>query len=171
MKKSQLFSVDAAIAITTFILILMSSAWAWDSVRTRIYLSEQRSDMEFVAGSAISVLVEKPGEPDNWHKLPVFDENSISSLGLTDGVPWVLDIGKAARLEELSSDDDMYAKMKLMLGLMGYDFFLNITNYQDQQSYEIGRIPDGAAKEVVVLHRTMASDKWAKVVFKVWGRN
>lgn len=171
MKNSQIFSVDAIIAMSAFILILVSSAWAWDSVRSRIYLSEQRNDMEFVAASAISVLIEKPGDPDNWHKLATFDESSISSLGLTNGVPWVLDTDKAAKLEELSADDSDYVRMKEILGIKGpgYEFFLNITIYENGfgQSYEIGRNPV-AAKEVVVLQRTMASERWAKVVFKVW---
>ncbi|MGM5485485.1 MAG: hypothetical protein ACQEP1_06470, partial [Nanobdellota archaeon] len=59
--KGQLFSSDLVLAVLIFIIIIISSAWIWDTTKERIYLTESRNEMEFLSGNTVSVLVNTVG--------------------------------------------------------------------------------------------------------------
>lgn len=170
--KSQIFSVDMIISLGIFVIILIASAWAWDSARERIYLNEQRNDLEMVARNAASSLLETNGNPSDWYNMADFNENTASSIGLAKNIPFFLDMKKVLKLQDLCSLNCTAVKNILGIKGPGYELFINITGYSNGafgQSYEIGLKPDSSAEDTVVIERTAADDvQWSKVVVIIW---
>lgn len=176
--KAQIFALDAAIGITVFIVILLSSVWAWDTAREKISLIEARNDLELVARTSASVLMQSPGNPANWDNYTVSDFNTtnIYALGLVKNRQWAIDKNKTIRLMELNSTK--YSDIRSILGIKGpgYHFFLNVslfnrtTNSFQKLAY-VGIRANTTADNVVNIERIgwLRNDKnWVRINMQVW---
>ena len=160
------------IALGVFVVILIASASAWDNAHERIYLAEQRNDLEAIARNAMSSLILTTGSPADWYLLSTenFNEINIKSIGLADSIPYKL---KSEKIQALK-DPNKYTTIKKILGIIGpgYEFFLEINAYdgvQFSETNQIGLVPDGTAQEVVVVERGAAyGTKWAVIRLRVW---
>ncbi len=159
------------IALGIFVFILIVSASVWDNSRQRIYLAEQRNDLELIARNAMSSLILTPGEPVEWQNLATgdFNEINVKSIGLINGSAYRLNKDKIKYL----TDPNVYGAAKRILGVMGpgYEFFLEIKAYDGTQFTENsqGGIAPDMATDVVVVERGAAyGSKWAVVRLRVW---
>lgn len=192
--KAQIFSADMAIAIVTFLVILIASMWLWDYSMEKIELTESRNDLEFISKNVLTVLVETPGNPSNWTDTSEadFNENNIYSLGLAKSYSQnnldiarkgksagltinnylVLDENKIQRLDVLNPQK--YSTIKRILGILGpdYEFQLiikvwNGTSYNTE--YETGSTPGSSVTDIVRTDRfALLNGNWANVVLKIW---
>ena len=193
-KKTQIFSMDITLAIVTFLIILISSIWITGYSSEKIDITERRNDLEFISKSALSALVETPGNPSGWDQLDEddFDENNIYSLGLamsysendldveeigkSPGLTvknyLVLDDAKIQRLKALESQK--YNVYKRIMGVLGpeYEFQLKINLWNGSSYhvvYEIGMVPGSNATNLVRTDRfALLNSTWTDVVLNLW---
>ncbi len=174
-EKGQLFSFDAVVAISIFILIMISCIWVWDYSREKVYLTVSRETLEISARGALSGLLETPGSPSNWHEdQSAFSEAGVNSLGLAGSRSWLLSIEKIQALQDwYSSENETY---KTLLGIKGYDFHMEFWKYDSgfppSPDYEVGNMPT-ATYNVVRLQRTALLNQggnsyWLKIIMEVW---
>ena len=194
MTKAQMFSLDAVIAASVFMVIIITSAWAWTYTQEKIDLTEKRNDLEIISKNALACLVETPGYPANWTNISEsdFNETNILSLGLArsfsiNGVDLdekrksaglsinnylVLDKNKITKLVELNSQK--YSTYKRILGILGPDYEFQLTiKVWDGSSYntnhEIGLAPTYTASNILRADRfALLNGNWTNVVLNVW---
>jgi hypothetical protein len=168
LSKAQLFTADTFIALSIFIVILISMAWSWNTVTERIAQQNTRIGMEIFAKNAMSLLVETLGSPTDWPAEQ--DINNIVSLGLANAYPSALASSKLLRLQELNSN---YTDVKRLLGLQGYGFHLQVyvyngTAYPETPSYDIGNASSGAGNVAILSRNALLDDEWAMLRLEVW---
>lgn len=173
--KAQLFSLDAVVAIGIFIIIMVSAMWIWDYSREKVYLTELREDLELAARTALSSLVETPGNPASWHNdQDSFNTTEVNSLGLSRGRPWVLLDDKVQSLQDWYPSDNQTCKE--LLGIQGYGYHLQMWKYNggfpEDPDYEAGSSPTGTYNVVRVQRLALlsegASTSWLKIVLELW---
>lgn len=175
-KKGQIFSFDVIIAVFVLIMILTSSVWLWDTAREKIYLAEERNNLELTARNAIYTLIQTVGDPPTWHQLNNVDTNetNIYSLGIGKNRPWFISEDKAIRLKDIN--DTKYQMIKKILTVRNNDFYLNISKYNNiNKKYEnfvlIGKSPPQSAEQIIRIERIGLSDvdkSWMKIIIYVW---
>jgi len=194
INKAQIFSIDAIIAIVSFLVILISAVWIWDYTKEKIELNERRNDLELISMNALAVLVETPGDPANWTGIQDddFNQTNVLSLGLARSYSasnvdvarkgksaglsinnyLVMDIAKIQRLYD--SNAQKYEMYKKILGILGpaYEFQLLINRWDGNNyvtEYEIGAAPNSTAANIVRADRyALLDNNRVNVVFKVW---
>ena len=167
MGKAQIFTLDMIVATGIFILVLLSTAALWDYSREKIRAEEMRNDLEIMARSALSALVETEGSPSDWAAQP-FTAADIQSLGLADEFL----VLNQTKISNLSSANYTIAKTLLGIPGPGYEFRLDIDTWNGTAyaaNHTIGLVPNTSATEVVNVERfTLLDDKWAIVEIKIW---
>lgn len=133
-RAGQIFSLDFLIAVIAFAGIIIASAVAWDYTARKTDSTEKINEMEIAAMNILSVLIETPGRPSNWSRLPVqdFSSSNVPSIGfaknITHGLDfdgsWIIDREK---LHYVNSST--YNTTKNIIGLQGYEFNLSLRIY------------------------------------------
>jgi len=118
-KKGQAISTDFIFSFAVFILFLLILVPLLSRIEGDVREQRLQELMERSIISASDMLVKTPGYPDNW------DKNNVSSIGLKTGDH--LDKNKIKNLMEMD-----YKKAKDNLGLSGFEFYMNITDYKNQ---------------------------------------
>jgi hypothetical protein len=193
-KQGQIFTVDAAIAVITFIVIIIASIGVWEYVVEKTYLNEVRNDLAAISRNAAAVLVETPGIPANWTSVSQSNFNStVTSLGLTasssingqdstlgssagfmNSNVLVLDSQKIEFLENFQLEN--YQRYKELLGILGpgYEFNLKISLWNGSAydiKSQIGHPPDISSVNVLQSTRLALLDgNWTRVQLQVWNR-
>lgn len=129
-KNSQLFSWDMVISAMIFIIIFLSIAMLWDDRSFSFEQQEEKKELRLYSEYAMEALLSSEGLPKDWHEDDI-NESKISSLGLKDGRYNHIDYEKAQALLEA---EDSYEKIKNLLGLAGYEFMLNITKHEGNET-------------------------------------
>lgn len=136
-RKSQVFSLDASIAVLSFIFIMTLFLWGWNMSITKISENHLSDDLNSIAIYASRSLVESGGNPGNWHSLSGadFTKDSISSLGLSSSVGYLSE-SKIAALQDLNATK--YSEIKSILGVLGpnYELYISFDKFDDV-SYEV----------------------------------
>ena len=149
MNKGQIISVDLIVSITIFVSIfaiaLLVSNRAIDQLKTSYEISLMSKRIQRIS----DVLVRTTGLPEDWN------ETNVISVGLAE-TENVLNYTKILRLKNM--DDN---KIRALLGLEEYNFFLNFTNitrgFFPEGSIFLGMKPTNA-KIVIPIERFVLID-------------
>lgn len=149
MNKGQIISVDLIVSITIFVSVftiaLLVSNRAIDQLKTSYEISLMNKKIQRIS----DVLVRTSGLPEDWN------ETNVISLGLAESEN-ILNYTKILRLKNM---DDY--KIKAILGLEGYNFFMNFTNITDgnfpEGSIFLGIVP-GNARTIIPIERVVLID-------------
>ncbi|MGM5483685.1 MAG: hypothetical protein ACQER9_02075 [Nanobdellota archaeon] len=176
-KKGQVISVDVAISLGVFMIILAVFFWGWNEA----YMNKENYEINYELMGLTERISEKllssGGFPENWHELDItdFTESNVSDIGLIDYGGFV-SYNKISALESLN--DSSYEDMKDMLGLSGndYEFELKVWIYDEGFSgnadFEIGFFDDKASisskseRFFVFSNKTKKEGKLSLRVFK-----
>ena len=193
MRKAQLFSMDIIFAIASFILILLTVAVVWDNSHEKIINTEARNDLELLSHRAFSLLLNSPGNPENWTTLQAADFNASNllslgiakscssnnldqiekakSCGITADSSLQLDSSKISYLD--TNDASLYSAYKTILGISGpnYEFLLQIRPFNGtgySAAYTIGSAPLNATNVVNMERFALLNNQWTLVNMQVW---
>ncbi len=162
-KRAQLFSSDALLAVTLFVIVLLASAWAGRQVQERITLATQRDALALEAKLVASQLAVSPGLPADWDGLAVANASSIQALGLGSwvGEYLALDPVKVSRLAALMNEN--YTTSRALLGVYQHDLrvLVKIWNGTDYGVTQSMGLQAGNATQVSVAMREMVLDAGA----------
>ncbi len=155
MKKGQISSIDALIAILIFVLVISAIRTIWlDNVNTT-YKNANYTEMSLSSQQAFDILTKTRGWPENW------EANTVFIIGLADK-PNVLSETKINIFESIP-----YADAKEMLSLQKYDFSFDINSINPSYNKHIGSSLDGNI--IVSLNkRVIYKGGEAIVTFKVF---
>jgi len=131
MKKGQVSSIDALLAILIFVLVLGSIRTIWVENITAADKSSSLTEINLSAQQALDVLTKTQGFPTNWNSDNVF------IIGLADK-PNVLSTSKVNAFESLS-----YESTKEKLSLQKYDYSFDINSTNPSYNKHIGASTDG----------------------------
>ncbi|PIZ56409.1 hypothetical protein COY28_00975, partial [Candidatus Woesearchaeota archaeon CG_4_10_14_0_2_um_filter_57_5] len=158
-----MFSSDALLAVTLFVIVLLASAWAGRQVQERITLATQRDALALEAKLVASQLAVSPGLPADWDGLAVANASSIQALGLGSwvGEYLALDPVKVSRLAALMNEN--YTTSRALLGVYQHDLrvLVKIWNGTDYGVTQSMGLQAGNATQVSVAMREMVLDAGA----------
>jgi hypothetical protein len=155
MKRGQVSSIDALIAILIFVLVLTSIRTIWmDNVHTA-EITASATEINLSAQQAFDVLTKTQGWPTNW------TTSNVSIIGLADK-PNVLSEQKVSAFESIS-----YNTAKNKLSLQKYEFSFDINSTNPSYNKHIGSSLDGNTT-VVLSKRVIYKGGEAIVTLKVF---
>ncbi|MEM3556122.1 MAG: hypothetical protein QXF56_05370 [Candidatus Micrarchaeia archaeon] len=127
MRKAQLFSQDIIFAIILALFLLSMWFVLRDRVLHSISTSNDRTLIDEAASNALSQLLETSGNPSNWNKLGIINDNTVWSIGLVSERN-VIDSEKLEKFVDLSNGDN-YTTIKRFIGLERESYEFNFTVY------------------------------------------
>lgn len=137
MNKGQIISVDLIVSVVIFISVfavcLLVSVRSLEELRDSYESSILNKKVQRIS----EILVRTQGLPQDWN------ETSATSIGLAES-EFILNYTKILRLKNMQA-----SRVRSLLGLGEYDFFVNITNLTRQSFPEgltIGSEPTDAKK-------------------------
>lgn len=176
MDKGQLFSVDAVVAASFIIFIILSTGITWGFSMSKVDEVESRNRINNKAYFASTALTQKPGKPFYWEEKGEnwFNSTNIEYLGLAKSRPRQLDPEKIQALEDWNNTK--YIEYKRLLNVEQYNLWIGIWEYNYSSSsfntepdYKAGIKPRNSSTEVVASQRMVTINrKWAKLVVKTW---
>ena len=174
-KAGQIFSLDFLIAVIAFAAILTASAVVWDYTAKKTGAAEKRNGLELAAMNTLSALIETPGNPSNWSRLPAqnFNPSNVFSLGFAKNITHGLDFGGSWILDrkKLSYiNSSTYNTTKNILGLAGYEFNLTLMDYNGTGfvfNYSVSGDFGNASNVVKHTRYAMIDGKKAEISLKV----
>lgn len=167
--RGQLFSFDFILAVSLIIFLLAVTFFVSDATANSINLRERQSELQDLAQSALSQLLESPGTPSNWH-LVEFSNANIKSIGLSSERNR-LDPNKTEeffRLANLNSGNYSLMRSILALDASGSNFSLSIYNASQFALYEISQKPGGMSTVISMQRLALLSGEPVVVNLKLW---
>jgi len=165
-RKGQLFTGDLAVAMFVFMVGLALAMVLWDDVTGELGGSEQRKEMESLAASTIENLVRTGGAPPDWNPYEVISPGLAAS-------DRVLSSEKISNFIDLLNGSRYYEN-RGVLGLGGYEFYLNITDaagdtisFAGKRAYA-GLKPDGATSSLTTTRTATLDGETVKLIFTIW---
>jgi len=157
-RKGQVFSTDVIIAFIIFAFIIISLFGTWNYAYQKVDDTSKRNDLEIVSRQFMTSLMEKPGQPSNWH----INSSETKSIGLISKQPNQI---SADKLEALN-----YTKLKQTSFKEKYDFLLEVYSYpfNETPDYSIGLEPTNTNEIVVVNRIGLINNQYSKFIFKGW---
>ncbi|MFW6047356.1 MAG: hypothetical protein ACOCP4_06200, partial [Candidatus Woesearchaeota archaeon] len=176
-KKGQVISVDIAIALGIFMVILAVFFWAWNETYINKGRYEENNELSRSNKRITNMLLNTKGFPEYWHNMSNddFNKENVSSLGLVD-YNNLISYDKIFSLAEFN--DSNYDDIKTMIGLSGsgYDFEIKVWIYDEGFSgnpdFKIGLSDKNASytnkaeKFFVFSNKTRKEGKLSLKVFK-----
>ncbi|MEK6954029.1 MAG: hypothetical protein AABX01_03410 [Candidatus Micrarchaeota archaeon] len=144
--RGQLFSFDFLLAISIILFIFALSMFVSENTASSINRREAEFDIQRAADSALSQLVETPGNPTNWHT-PDFTDANVKSIGIAASRN-ELDPDKTSRLFFIANSNfGNYSLVKriLALDLPSSNFSIAISNASKYAIFETMVSPAGTA--------------------------
>lgn len=165
--------MDLFLATVVFVGIMLSFLTVWQYAQAKSTDKNAKSDIALQAHAALNALVQTAGDPPSWEDLPTLNQSAVHSLGLAVQ-PFSLSSSKLARLAELNATN--YADYKVLLGLQGYEFDLQVYPWDGAQGQfldiadvHVGKSPPASVSELVAEERVVAEGtQWKRVVLEVW---
>lgn len=157
-RKGVVFSTDIVIALIIFVFIIVSIFSTWNYAYQKVGDTTKRNDLEIVSRQFMTSLMEKSGDPSNWH----INGSDIKSVGLIGKQPNQISVDKLNALN--------YTQLKQFSFKEQYDFLLEVFTYPFGESpdYSVGVSPSDT-NEIVVIHRIgLINGEYAKFIFKGW---
>lgn len=153
-RRGQLFFLDGVFAGAIIVAVLLSLYAAEEYVSSSSLLDARSTDLGMRTAQAASLLVETPGSPSNWSGLAASAPETIASLGLTTGIPLVIDHGKIAAFASLLDEDS--ARTAAIAGFQGpgYGLRLRLLSVgEDETLFSAGDAPGEGAGDIVRIVR------------------
>ena len=165
--RGQVWSMDLTIGLLALAFIIMLFMLTWDNLSMRWGSASEHTQMEASAFFAAESLLSTPGEPESWEMLPHIDEG-VRAIGLANGRNEL----NRMKIEKLVSENSTsYITIKNRLGLQRYDFGMQITSLDGEDTYyEFGLFSGGALKNSLVFERMAILDGEPVMLhMEVWG--
>jgi len=150
VNRAQFFSIDLLFASLIFLTIIISTAFLWEYVVEKNYLSDKEMDLTILARDISSKLL---------------ISNDDASLVIE---PWVLDQQKIDNFYNLN-----YNVSKQKLGLLGPGYNYNIainrwTGSNYTHYYSLGSSREDSEFIVVSERFAVLNNEWMKVTLTLW---
>ena len=179
-KKGQVFTWDLAISISIFLIVIAMLFYMWDTTISKVTETREIYEMESIATEAAEQLIRTPGVPHDWEDTDKYEVINISSIGLANVEPRVLNDEKILRFVDLANSD--YDTMRALLGIREYDFYFNMTYFNETINETInetqlfingkeiaaGTLPSNASFTISARRTAILNDKILKLYFSVW---
>jgi len=153
--KAQIISSDFIVALSVFLIIIAIIYSLWI---TKSYSIEEERRIASLGDSAIlaSNILMREGNPKYWNQTNVID------LGLQNNNR--LNQTKIEMLNDIG-----YKKVKSMLGLQNYEFFMNIYDSSNRTIFDFGYM--GEAKNIAKVKRAgILNESIVFIDIMVWSR-
>ncbi len=157
-EKGQLSAYDLLFAVVLFMLAFVVLNSIWMESYANAIKKEETSRMHFSARQALRVLVESPGEPDNW------DSAGVEVPGLLKN--WGSEKISREKVSELEGMD--YNNVKQLLALEEFEFLLSIDAVDDSLDTNIGIAAPPTAKAVRLKRTKYYEGGEASIEFSVF---
>jgi len=131
--KGQFFSPDLIIAVLVFVVCLTFFFMGSASITSQINFVEEKNSVDEVAHAVMSGLILSSGSPYNWEAINLSD---VNVFGLVESKN-VLNNEKVNALFYFIDSD--YTETKTKLGLGGYDFKLELIDFNGEIIFESTR--------------------------------
>lgn len=152
MLKGQVWSLDFFAVSVTMALLLMLFIITWNFLAIRWSNIQSYDELWSASLSATDALVITPGQPVNWEDVQMLNDSNVVTFGLANSRN-VIDNNKLSRFADFTQSN--YSIVKSKLGLVRYDFFINVTSMGKETSYyQIGS-KGSSVNEAVVFERLM----------------
>jgi hypothetical protein len=152
--KGQVWSLDFAVSVTIFLLILVPFLMIFGYIMNQ---NTERAALDDMGVSALSIsdsLVRAAGVPQDWNA------TTVELVGLAD-TENVLDEGKVALFDSLG-----YDKLKSVMS-KGYDFYMKISDLNGTVYTEKGSLP-GRVTIVPVERYAVYRNRVVKLQLYLW---
>ncbi len=150
--KGQVWSLDFFAVSVTMALLLMLFILTWNFLAIRWSNIQLYDELWSVSLTATDALVTTPGQPANWEDIQTLNDSNVVTFGLANSRN-VIDNNKISRFANFTQSN--YSIVKSKLGLVRYNFFINITSMGKETSYyQIGSKAI-LLNDTVVLERLM----------------
>ncbi|MFA4668961.1 hypothetical protein QDY65_00185 [Pyrococcus kukulkanii] len=121
MRRAQIFSLDALISLVIVVMIISVITSTSETIRGELTSIVSWYDRANIANNMLDVLVNTPGEPENWE-----NSSNIVVIGLRSSTyPYALDYGKLLSLVERVDNNDSVVLNALERLSGGRDFALS----------------------------------------------
>jgi hypothetical protein len=171
----QVFSGEFIVGFMLFMTALIVLLNLWSTTTREVLATESQATLEEYGVEAAEKLVRTPGTPLDW------TIGDVESLGLANESRMLMPT-KVLNFTHLMSDNKTdlcgpetnYDCNLYMLGLRGYNFYLNITYLNkttvemDGVSAHTGRLPVGEKDKITVLRTALLQDAITRVYLTVW---
>ena len=170
LRRGQLFFLDGVFAGALIVSLLISLYAAAEYVGSASARDARRTDLELRASQAASLLAETPGYPSNWSSLAASAPETIASLGLTTGIPLVIDHGKLAAFASLLDEDSASAAALAGYQGPGYALRLRLLSVgEDEVLFAAGEAPGEDAEDIVrIVRYALYNGSRAALEFTGW---
>jgi uncharacterized protein (UPF0333 family) len=152
--RGQIWSLDFAISLFVFLLVLIPIFFVWAYINTQSQQQKVLEEMEHLALSISDMLIRTKGIPEDWN------ETNVKVIGLADEEN-VLSVTKVSYFVNMGIND--YNRTKAIL-TGGYDFFFNLSDVEGTTYALIGNKSEG--RMIVPIERyCIYNEKLAKIQF------
>lgn len=175
MRKGQLFSGDLAIATMIFLSALALAFFLWNSTTEDINRAENLRELQKIAASTTEQLIRTPGIPADW------DTQWDLVGGVRQGVPGLATSDRIINETKASSFIDFmnstyYDDYKHLLGLGEYDFYMEVTPYNQPGSpvqvngkdFVAGKAVSNSEESIAVLRTAIFNGEIVRVTLIIW---
>ncbi|MFC2162833.1 hypothetical protein ACFLRF_04055 [Candidatus Altiarchaeota archaeon] len=174
--KGQAFSLEIVISYMIFLVILVMILYLWNMTTREIMEANTQKNINEISIDMAEQLVRTPGNPRNW------TADNVSTIGLANESRRLMR-GKMVSFMHLmdtvngslcSDGDSNYECNRYMMGVMAYDFYINIT-YLNKSALEIdgtqvviGRSPVNETELVTVVRAALVNESIVLMHLTVW---
>jgi hypothetical protein len=164
--KGQLFSGDIAIATMVFLSALSLAFFLWNSITEDINRAENLRELEKLASETVEQLIRTPGIPRDWNYYTV----EVPGLASSDRI---INRTKALIFIELMNSTH-YSSNVHKMGLGRYDFYLNVTDLQDDviqiggMGFTTGKEPFDETESIAMFRTAIFNESIVRVNFIIW---
>ena len=151
-KRAQVQSVDAVLALASFVILLMFVLNSWADLRQQSQSSTSISRLEATAMSISDELVNSPGVPYDWETRPI----ELLALGFAPS-PGALSLTKLANFTALN-----YSSAKTVLGV-DKNFYIVVSDTNWSPLYSLGATSAPANLSVAVTRLATLNGKPVRV--------
>ncbi|MDP2665972.1 MAG: hypothetical protein Q8P05_00510 [Candidatus Diapherotrites archaeon] len=164
MRKGQLYSSDALLAITIFLFALTMIALLSSQLEQQAVDQILRFQSARRAEGVAQALFGSPGNPVYWDHLS--DRNGITSVGLIEN-GMQISSSKWAALRDWNGDD--YPSLKTALRIPDVNFYITLQDTNRQTLSQAGTAPVDVNQVNVIVIPTVYAGENVVAILQVWG--
>ncbi len=167
--RGQIFSFDFIFAVSVIVFLFAIALFISDDVANVINERDSQRDLQLASSTALSVLIETPGDPSNWNNME-FSDSNVKSIGLVSQRN-VLDEAKLRRFYEIADENfENYTQLKrtLAIDLPSSNFSLIIYNASNFIIFETAYEPPSTADVHSLQRLAIIDNKPATVNLRIW---
>ncbi len=164
--KGQVWSLDFFAVSVTLTLILMLFIVTWNFMAVRWSNIQSYNELWSASLSATDALVITPGQPANWDDIQTLNDSNVVTFGLANSRN-VIDNNKISKFVSFTQSN--YSIVKSKLGLVRYNFFINISSMEKETTYyQIGSKGSPLNETVVFERLILLNGSIVNLRMEVW---